>query len=246
MTRTLSASLPLPALAAIGIAMVSSVALADSAQAFSLSINPNFGSTENTGSTATLDYNFEQQGDSVLLKLGIANTTNGSVGLGATQSTLVGVALDLLAGGVTSFTYDSLSSAFTNTYTDPSIPGLASNYSFDYGIRSAGPGNFTGGNPQQGLTVGQSTLVSFLLSGSSPLVASAVESAFLNGYTSGDLKAAGRFQQVNAGGGSDKVLGGVNQPTQPVPEPGSVMGLFTVLGALLLGKKTLRREASQN
>jgi hypothetical protein len=51
------------------------------AEAFTLSINPTNGSTENTGSSALLNFNFVQQGSNVLLNLGIKNTTNGSLGV---------------------------------------------------------------------------------------------------------------------------------------------------------------------
>jgi hypothetical protein len=40
------------------------------------------------------------------------------------------------------------------------------------------------------------------------LIASEVENDFFTGFTSGALKVATRFQQVNAGEGSDKLLGG--------------------------------------
>lgn len=247
MRNALSSSLPLSAFAAAGIALASTLA-ANPAQAFSLSINPQFGSTENTGSTANLDFSFVQSGADVLLNLGIKNTTNGTVGLGATQSTLVGVALDLLGGGVTSYSYNAMGSSFTNTYKNVSIPGSFGNTAFDFGIRSAGNGNFVGGNPQQGLTAGQSTLVSFLLKGSGSLSAANVESSFLSRFSSGAMSVAGRFQQVNAGGGSDKVLGGVVEtppsnepPAEAVPEPTTMMGLATA-GALLFGKKKLQRK----
>lgn len=245
MRNALSSSLSLSALATVGIALASTLA-ANPAQAFSLSLDPKFGSTENTGSTANLDFNFVQSGNNVLLNLGIKNTTNGSTGLGATESTLVGVALDLLGGGVTSYTYNSLSSAFSKTFTNVSIPGPFGNTVFDYGIRSAGSGNtFVGGNPQQGLTAGQSTLVSFLLKGNGSLNAAAVENSFLSRFSSGAMSVAGRFQQVNAGGGSDKVLGGFVEKSQPpaeaVPEPTTMLGLATA-GALLFGKKKLQRK----
>lgn len=221
-------------LAAAGLALASSTFTAAPAQAFGLSINPQYGSTENTGATAFLDFDFVDTIQGVLLNLGIKNTTNGTAGLGATQATLVGVALDLLGGAPS---YDAGTSAFTKTYTNVSIPGLNNNQSFDFGIRSAGNGNFVGGNPQSGLTAGQSSSVSFLLSGITGNAAQ-VESSFFQGFKDGTLKAAARFQQVNAGGGSDKVMAG-----EAVPEPTTIGGL--ILGGGMLAKKWRSRKQQQ-
>lgn len=238
------------AVVAVGITLASSALFSNSAQAFSLSIAPQFGSTENTGSTAKLDFNFVQQGANVLLNLDVTNTTNGSAGLGATKSTLVGVAIDLLGGPVTSYSYNSLSSAFTKTFTNVSIPGPFSNVNFDFAFRSAGSGTtFVGGNPQAGLTAGQSTLVSFLLKGNGSLNATEVENSLLSRFSSGAMSVAGRFQQVNAGGGSDKVLGGYipgddkpEPPAESVPEPGTLLGVLAA-SAFVVGKKKLQRQA---
>jgi hypothetical protein len=228
-TRALAGTTALAA----GLALASTALTAAPAQAFGLSIAPQYGSTENTGATAKLDFNFVQQGAQVLLNLNIKNTTNGSAGLGATAATLVGVAFDLPTI-VSTFTYNAGSSAFTKTYTNVSIPGLPNvSNSFSYGIRSAGTGNFVGGNPQAGLTAGQSSSVSFLLSGTS-LTAAGVESAFQSGFQDGSMQAAGRFQQVNGpgmNGASDKVLAAV-------PEP-------TTLGGLALGAAILARLRSR-
>jgi hypothetical protein len=216
------------------------------AQAFTLSINPTNGSTENTGASALLDFNFVQDGSNVKLNLGIKNTTNGSLGLGATQATLVGVGFDLPSLVKSAFNYNTGynagTSAFTTLYQNAALNPYGT---FDVGIRSAGPGNFAGGNPQQGLTAGQSATVSFLFSGTN-LTASAVESAFKNGISNGSLDVVGRFQQVNAGGGSDKVIGGLlpesgGGNSAAVPEPTTMLGAIAAGGAFL-GRKRLQRK----
>ncbi len=227
-------------LAAAGLALASSTFTAAPAQAFGLSINPQFGTTNGigTGATAQLDFSFVDTVEGVLLNLGIKNTTDGTVGMGATSATLVGVAFDLLSGVTAPSTgYSAGSSAFTRYFSNPSIPGLNNNNSFDVGIRSAGTGNFVGGNPTAGLTAGQSGLVSFLLSGTTGTAAQ-VESSFFQGFKDGSLKAAARFQQVNAGEGSDKVMAG-----EAVPEPATMGGLL--LGGGLLAKWRSRKQQQQ-
>lgn len=223
-------------IAAAGLALASSTFTAAPAQAFSLYINPIYGSTENTGATALLDFKFVDTVQGVLLQLGIKNTTNGSAGRGATSATLVGVAFDLLSGvSAPQSGYKPGSSTFTKYYTNPSIPGLNNNKPFTVGIRSAGSGNFVGGNPTAGLTANQSTSVSFLLNGVTGTAAQ-VEQAFLQGFKDGTLKAAARFQQVEApgiSGGSDKVMAGV-------PEPTTIGGLL--LGGCLLAKWRSRKQ----
>lgn len=224
-------------LAAAGLALASSTFTAAPAQAFSLNINPRYGSTENTGATALLDFNFVDTVQGVLLQLRIQNTTNGSAGRGATSATLVGVAFDLLSGvSAPQSGYNPGSSTFTKYYSNPSIPGLNNNQPFTVGIRSAGSGNFVGGNPTAGLTANQSTSVSFLLRGVTGTAAQ-VEQAFLQGFKDGTLKAAARFQQVEGpgiSGGSDKVMGEV------VPEPTTIGGLL--LGGSLLAKWRSRKQ----
>ncbi len=238
---------------AAGVALASSLTAAP-AQAFSLYIDPEFGSTENTGSTAILNFNFVQQDADVLLELGITNTTNGSVGLGATQSGLVGVGFDLPTL-INSYTYNSLYSNFTRSYGDSSLTtqtlintATVEPYgTFDVGIRTQGGGagtgtggrTFAGGtNPESGLTPSKSASVSFLLSGNN-LNAASVESAFLNGFKDKNLKAVGRFAQINADSVGDTVLGGIpDGKPQAVPEPASWVSLSFFAGAMAM----LRRQ----
>lgn len=252
-------------LLAAGVAVAGSALTATTAQAFSLYIDPQYGSSNSpaTGSTAQLDFNFTQSGANVLLNLGIKNTT-GSVTSsvqtsGATQSTLVGVGFDL-ASIISSYTYNSGTSAFTQLYGDSSYNNQVQGEAklepfdtFDVGIRSAGSGNFSGGNPQQGLTAGQSSSVSFVLKGNN-LNASSVESAFKSGFDSGKLEAVGRFQQVGgvnySGATSDKVKAGTKPPgggsggggPHKIPEPATLAGLGLVAASLVTSR---RRQVSK-
>jgi hypothetical protein len=231
--------------AAAGITLLSSIGAVDPAQAFSVSISPDACpvskcSTENTGATTLLDFTFTQSGNNVLLNLGINNTTNGTVGLGATQATLVGVAFDLISGvSLSAVNYDAGSSGFTKFWNNAALNPFDT---FDVGI-SPNRQSFAGGNPKDGLTAGQTTLVSFLLTGNN-LNAATVESSFLSGFSNGSLQVAARFQQVNAGGGSDKVLGGVIEtgtPSEAVPEPTTILGVAAA-GTFLMGRKKLQRQ----
>ncbi len=224
-------------LLAAGLALASSALTATSAQAFGISLSPENGSTENTGASALLDFDFADAVGGVLLNRSINNTTDGSKGLGATQATLVGVGFDLLSG--MSAEYNANGSSFTKLYQNAALQPYGT---FDIGIRSAGSGNFAGGNPQGGLKAGESTVVSFLLKGVQGN-ATSIESAFLSGFTSGSLNVVGRFQQVNAGGGSDKVLGSVQQPpSTEVPEPATMGALALVGGGILSARRRRTKE----
>jgi hypothetical protein len=77
--------------------------------------------------------------------------------------------------------------------------------------------NFTGGNANGALVQGQTETVSLLLS--TALDATAYKAAFAAALNNG-LTAVMRFQQVNAGAGSDKLLFGGTVPTGPGPGPG--------------------------
>ncbi|MEP0855441.1 PEP-CTERM sorting domain-containing protein [Trichocoleus sp. DQ-U1] len=196
-------------LAAAGIAITSSFLVPSSAQAFGISFGSTSQSSNNpaTGASAFVDFSFIQEGNNVRLGLDITNTTGQSIfGAGATQSKLTGVAFDLLEG----------LSVVSNSYIGSSFfPTLLQNVNFtpfsnqvgDFSVGVADNGNFEGGNANGALPQGGNTFVSFLLSGTN-LVAATLESQFLAGFQNNTLQAAVRFQQVNAGAGSDKLLGG--------------------------------------
>jgi PEP-CTERM motif len=231
-------------LIAAGVAITSSVLAPSSAQAFSISFGANSTSSNNpaTGASALVDFSFTQVGSNVQLGLNITNTTGQSTfGEGATASKLTGVAFDLLQG----------LSIVPNSYAGGSFfPELLTNVNFtpfsnsvgNFSVGIADNTNFEGGNANAALPQGQSTFVSFLLSGTN-LVASTLENQFLTGFQNNTLQAAVRFQQVNTPTGSDKLLGGDitngggNGGEQPIPEPATLAGLGLVASAIAASRR---------
>ncbi|MEG4997566.1 PEP-CTERM sorting domain-containing protein [Microcoleus sp. B4-D4] len=231
-------------IATAGLVVASSLLTATQAQAFSLSVAPEYGTTNGigTGATATLDFNFVQSGADLLLNLGITNTTGTKTTAGgATNSSLVGVAFDVLSG-VNASVKSTAGSTFTAFWQNVEIKGLQKD-GFDYGI-STPRKEFNGGNANGGLYKNQSTLVSFLLTGSS-LSASQAENAFLTGFQNGTLKAGVRFQQVDGSnvGTSDKVMAGVSADAEPVPEPTTIAGMVMGLGSLVAARRKQAKKA---
>ncbi len=214
-------------------AVLMSASLASAANAaVTLNYLPSFGSTENTGASATANFVFSDVGANVRVDLTLSNITNGLLGLGATNATLVGIAFDAPTATFVSYTG---AGGFTKAWTNPSLPPYGN---FDFGV-SPERNSFVGGNPQSGLTAGGTPFtVSFVLDTS--FDAAAFESAFLAGYTDGTFNTAARFQQVNAGGGSDKVLGGI---TSAVPEPATWAMMITGFGLAGAALRQRRRQA---
>jgi hypothetical protein len=226
---------------------VASIITSAPAQAFQVTIEPQFGSTENTGASALLDWTFSQvpnQVNQVELNLDISNTTNGTKGLGATAATLVGIAFDadnFDPGAPVNFIgYNSGTSGFSKLWikgtNTPSLPPYGD---FDAAI-SPERNTFAGGNPQDGLKAGDFATVSFLFDTS--LTADELSDALENGFKNKALRIAGRFQQVNAGGGSDKVLGGLSTGGEPVPEPTTIAASILALGGLGFFKKKFKQK----
>ena len=231
-------------IATAGLAIASSLLTATQAQAFSLSAHPDYGTTNGigTGATATLDFNFADSAAGVLLNLGITNTTGTQATAGgATNSSLVAVAFDVL-NGVNASVQSTAGSTFTQFWNGVDISGLHNG--FDYGI-STPRNSFNGGNANAGLYKNQSTLVSFLLRGTSSLTAAQTESAFLTGFQNGTLSAGVRFQQVagSAVGTSDKVMAGVPVASEPVPEPTTIAGMVMGLGSLVAARRKQAKKA---
>ncbi|MEB3279336.1 MAG: PEP-CTERM sorting domain-containing protein [Lyngbya sp.] len=229
------------AIASVGVALAAIMP----AQAFSVTFGEDSQSSNNpaTGASAFVDFMFSDVSGGVQLTANITNTTgSSSFGAGATTSKLTGIAFDLISGvGIDTNSFNTpefLDTLLTNVDFNP-----FSNSVGNFDIAFADNNNFEGGNANGALSEGNSTLASIVLT--TGLGANAVEQAFFNGFSNGSLNFAARFQQVNAGAGSDKLLGGtINGGTtdpEPVPEPFTILGSVTALGVGTL----LKRKANK-
>jgi len=243
-------------LLATSIALASSLVAANAAQALTINFDSTSTSTNNsaTGASAQVDFDFVDVAGGVQLDLTLLNTTGQlgtSFGSGATDSEFVAFGFDL-PDFISSYTYDSLSSPFTRLFGDASlnptvegsavIGGAGGSNVFDIGIRVAGSGTFQGGNPTAGLNLEESAQVSFFLNTSDN--AQTVEQAFANLFNGEEFRAVARFQDVNAGEGSDKLLVNRIPNGDPddngdvsVPEPGTLAGLALIGGSLAAARR---------
>lgn len=233
-------------LLATSIALASSLVAANAAQALTINFDSTSTSTNDpaTGASAQVDFDFVDVAGGVQLDLTLLNTTGQlgtSFGLGATESEFVAFGFDV-SDSISSYTYDSLSSPFTRLFTNAVISGAGGQNVFDIGIRVAGSGTFGGGNPTGGLNSGESAQVSFFLNTTDN--AQAVEQAFGNLFNGEEFRAVARFQDVNAGEGSDKLL--VNRISNgdpddngdvSVPEPGTLAGLALIGGSFAAARR---------
>lgn len=175
-----------------------------------LFIDPSYGSTDNTGSMATLTLDFSEQDADDYLILIIENTTPGEIG---SELTAVGLELPDLpslppafAPGGTSAYFDAL------TFDDSISPGwLDAPGGYDIVISS--DGNFLGGNPNGAPAEGESQTV-VLNMGDTGLTQPELTDTFEDFYTDlADPYVIARFQSVGPNGeGSDKVGGRIPEP----------------------------------
>ena len=235
--------------AAIGAAFtLATVALSAgrvSAFTYSFDASSTSSNTTATGASASVDFDFVDVGaDLVQLNLTFKNTTGqlpgGTFGSGATSSKLTGVAFDLF-NDVT-FSPPTLNGALDTFITDIAFNPFSNSLgNFDIGF--ADNNNFLGGNANAALAEGEMSLATLVFNSSDN--AAALESRFQTAFNAEALKIAARFQQVNAGAGSDKLLGGtvggLMEPpveAEDIPEPAALGGLGLLLGYLHRRKKS--------
>lgn len=253
---------------AAGLAAGSSV-VAPIASAFTLDFNAYYGSTNNpaTGASAEVDFVFTDVGNDVKLEMNITNNTgdvlsdyfgNSITTSSATESRFMGFGLDYTKGNlvdifnITSSDYTGNSKFGNLIFDDNSISGQAgvtdgnsemernfNNIIFDigFGNKSTLMGN---GSPNGALGAGESTIVSLILD--SDMNAAATELWFDNAFKNNEFNSGARFKAVNAGAGSDKILGGIyeefiSEPKVRVPEPSSIVALTFIGGGMLLSRR---------
>lgn len=211
---------------------------AGSAQAFSLVFGPNSTSSNSpaTGASAQVDFALTDVGsDTVEIMLTLMNTTGQipSFGAGATTSKFTGFTFDLpmpvafVAGSFMANLGGGDGTEFDTIIEDVDFNPFSNSVgNFDIGV--ADNGNFEGGNANAALAQGQTDILKFRVSPSS-VNGSSLYNALFNGFSDGSLNFAARFQQVNAGEGSDKLLGG---DVIPVPLPAAGWLLAVGLGGV--------------
>lgn len=223
------------------------------AQAFTFSLgqgsqSSNDNGTPNaqpTGASTLLTFDFSEivgNPSAIKVDLQIKNTTGSPVfGAGATESKLTGIALDLLPNL-------TASSFVGDQYFDTFLTNVSFSPYGNFDIAVADNNNFLGGNANQALPQGATSQISFVLSGFAPgKTAAELEAEFLSAYSnkSDSIDIAARFQQVNAGEGSDKLLGGTpgddDDDEVTVPEPATVLGLSLIGGVFATRRRKLRQ-----
>lgn len=236
---------------ALGLGISTVVATTFPASAFTYNFGANSQSSNSsaTGAAASVKFEFQDLGsDRVQIDLEIKNTTGeDSFGAGATTSKLTGIAFDMFDGF--NLVSSSLGSELDTLLTDVRFQPFSSTVgNFNFAI--ADNTNFEGGNANGALAQGSTNTVSLVYSGLGDESIESLRARYKTAVESESIAIAARFQQVNAGAGSDKLLGGeigggspdpdpnpTPEPAQ-VPEPGSLLGFGLLAGGtLILGKR---------
>lgn len=197
-----------------------------------------------TGASGAIGFTFDDEGGDVRVTLDIANTTDvTNFGAGATASKLTGFGFDLVEGV-------AFGGGFTTTGFLDTVIENAKFKPFDrLDLAFADNRKFNGGNPRNALPEGETATVTFLLD--ADMSAAALGDAYLQAFLVDDTARAGlRFQNVNPGKGSDKLIyvGGVIVPpgggagVASVPTPASLpLFVAALLGLAFLSRQRRRR-----
>lgn len=192
-----------------------------------------------TGASGTVEWTLENSGSDILLKWDISNTTGEipSFGDGATKAMLTGFGVNLPNG----VTYVTGSFVAGNKLDTLILDANASPFG-TLRIAAADNNNFNGGNANSALEEGASDQVSLKLTGLN--LADMVQAFTTSFQPPVSLSAVMRFQQVNAGSGSEKLLfTGSSTPPQVVPEPTSI-AMWGIFGIGVTASVRRRRGAT--
>lgn len=181
---------------------------------------------EYTGASLRVDYTQNTN----VVKLSLFNTTGDSpFGEEATEASLVGVAFDVVDGtdvnSVLAQDTDTMISNVAGVWNADAQEnfGFAPfTGAFDYTLGKL-PG--IGGNANLYAVVADDdldVLVNFATSSDAQ--------TWYNSLYNDEIRFAARFQQVNAGEGSDKLYYVTNGDSQPVPEASGILGMVLIFG----------------
>ncbi len=214
-----------------------------SALVFTLDFNEQTSVSSNTpatGASGSATFAFSDVSTGVVqLDLTVKNTTGllpgGTFGAGATESRLTQFYFDETMGL-------ALSSATLTGALDELEEDIAfqpfSNTVGNFSIGVCHQDGCQNGPPNSGLAANDSSMG--VLTFSTTSTAATIARVLMNAWENGDANAALRFQAVNAGAGSDRLLyTGVNSNVGEVPLPAT---LPLLLGALGLMGVTLTRK----
>jgi len=195
-----------------------------------LFLDPSFGSNKETGSTGSLILTFTEDQSDDWLWIEIANTTPPKIG---SRLTAVGIELPGFIETPLFFAEGGESDYFDVLTFDVDVSPESLNAPGGYDLMITSDGNFEGGSPNGAPRAGKSQMVVVNL-GDTGRTPTQLENAFRALYLDppGHI-AISRFQSVGRRGkGSDKVLGGI-------PEP-STLALMSCAAVALL-RRTRRR-----
>lgn len=188
-----------------------------------------------TGASGKATLSFADEGGDVRVSAFVENTTGDFIfGDGATEGVLTAFGFDLVSGA-------SFAGGFLGgTYLDTLILNANASPFGTLDVAGADNNNYNGGNANNALPKGLSDTFSLLLGYSGN--AMDLENAFYTALTTDPvLTSALRFQQVNAGSGSDK-LKDPDVELEPVPLPATALLLLGGIGGLG-ALRTVRRKA---